>query len=267
MNLDTFIGAVLLGIIEGATEYLPVSSTGHLIIFVDLLGFTGPPGKVFEVFIQLGAVLAVCLLYWRKILDVVLGLRRQPREQHFAMAVILAFLPAAVIGVILHDFIKDVLFSPLVVAIALIVGGIAIILIEKYKPEPKVYSIDRFGFKLALQIGFIQCVAMIPGVSRSAATILGAMLLGVDRRTATEFSFFLAMPTLLGAAVYDLYKNRAGITDEGGLALAVGFIVAFITALLVVRWLVAFISRHNFTPFAWYRMALGVFMLGLLALR
>jgi undecaprenyl-diphosphatase len=267
MNLDTFIGAVLLGIIEGATEYLPVSSTGHLIIFVDLLGFTGPPGKVFEVFIQLGAVLAVCLLYWRKILDVVLGLRRQPREQHFAMAVILAFLPAAVIGVILHDFIKEVLFSPLVVAIALIVGGIAIILIEKYKPDPKVYSIDRFGYKLALQIGFIQCVAMIPGVSRSAATILGAMLLGVDRRTATEFSFFLAMPTLLGAAVYDLYKNRAGITDEGGLALAVGFITAFITALLVVRWLVAFISRHNFTPFAWYRMALGVFMLGLLALR
>ena len=267
MNLDTFIGAVLLGIIEGATEYLPVSSTGHLIIFVDLLGFTGPPGKVFEVFIQLGAVLAVCLLYWRKILDVVLGLRRQPREQQFAMAVILAFLPAAVLGVILHDFIKEVLFSPLVVAIALIVGGIAIILIEKFKPDPKVYSIDRFGYKLALQIGLIQCVAMIPGVSRSAATILGGMLLGVDRRTATEFSFFLAMPTLLGAAVYDLYKNRAGITDEGGLVLAVGFIVAFFTALLVVRWLVSFISRHNFTPFAWYRMALGAFMLGLLALR
>ena len=267
MSIETIISAAILGVIEGATEFLPVSSTGHLIIVVDLLGFSGPPGKVFEIVIQFGAVLAVCVLYAQKLLGVLFGLPTDPAARRFAAAIVLAFVPAAILGVLLHGFIKSVLFSPYVVCWALILGGIAILVIERMKPVPSVHSIEQFPFGLSLGIGLMQCVAMIPGVSRSGATILGAMVLGVDRKAATEFSFFLAIPTLLGAAVYDLWKNRAGLTAEGGLLVAIGFVVAFATAMLTVRWLIGFVGRHSFVPFAWYRIALGVLLIAVLSLR
>ena len=267
MGIDVIASAIFLGIIEGATEYLPVSSTGHLIIFVDLLNFAGPPGKVFEIVIQLGAVLAACVLYARKIFDVVVGLPSDPKARAFARAVILAFLPASIAGALLHGFIKEVLFSPYVVAWALIGGGIVILLIEAWKPKPRVHAVEAFSIPLSLGIGVLQCVAMIPGVSRSGATILGAMVLGVDRRTATEFSFFLAIPTLMGAAVFDLWKNRASLTSEGEILIAIGFVTAFATTLAVVRWLIGFVGRHSFAPFAWYRIVLGTALLALLFTR
>lgn len=266
-DLQTLLEAILLGVVEGLTEFIPVSSTGHLILLGDLLGFEGPPGKVFEVVIQLGAILAVCVVYFRRLLHVVLALPDDPGAQRFVAAILIAFLPAAVIGALAHGFIKGVLFSPYVVSVALIAGGIAIIVIERNLPEVRFKAIERFPPLLALRIGLFQCLAMIPGVSRSGATILGALLMGVERRAAAEFSFFLAIPTMLGAVVYDLYKNRHGLSLEGGLLIAVGFVTAFVAAAVVVRSLLAFVSRYGFTPFGWYRIGVGVLMLGLLALR
>ncbi len=267
MNFEIFFDAVLLGIIEGATEYLPVSSTGHLIVFVDLLGFVGPPGQIFEIVIQIGAVVAVCIVYFRRLLAVVLGLGSDPGARRFAASVMLAFLPAAILGVLLHKPIKAYLFSPEVVAAALIAGGVAILVIERVRPKPKIARIEDFSMKLALGIGLIQCLAMIPGVSRSGATILGALLLGVERRTAAEFSFFLAIPTLTGAAVFDLWANRAGLTSEGLWVMLVGFVAALLTAILVVRWLIGFVGRHGFVPFAWYRIGFGLLLAAILYLR
>jgi undecaprenyl-diphosphatase len=256
-----------MGIIEGLTEFLPVSSTGHLILLDELIGFQGPPGHVFEIVIQLGAILAICVLYFQRLWRVVVGLPSDPGAQRFAMAVILAFLPAAVIGVILHDFIKSVLFSPIVVCVALIVGGFAILIIERMRPVPRVQAIEKFTPRLSLEIGLMQCLAMIPGVSRSGATILGALLLGVERKTAAEFSFFLAIPTMFGATVYDLYKNRADLTMNGSLLIAIGFVAAFFSALLVVKWFVDFVGRHGFSPFAWYRIVVGTIGLAALLIR
>jgi undecaprenyl-diphosphatase len=261
---NTYVAAVLLGIIEGLTEFLPVSSTGHLILLDTLIDFQGPPGHVFEIVIQLGAILAICVLYFQRLWRVLVGLPSDPGAQRFAMAVILAFLPAAVLGVLLHDFIKSVLFSPMVVCIALIVGGIAILAIERMRPVPRVQSIEKFTPALSLKIGLMQCLAMIPGVSRSGATILGALLLGVERKTAAEFSFFLAIPTMLGATVYDLWKNRHDLTGSGNLIIAIGFAVAFVVALFVVKWFVEFVGRHGFSPFAWYRIVIGT--IGVIAL-
>ncbi|MCC6719154.1 MAG: undecaprenyl-diphosphate phosphatase [Acetobacteraceae bacterium] len=260
-----WLQVVLLGVLEGLTEFIPVSSTGHLILMEAVIGFQGPPGRVFDIAIQLGAILAVVVLYFRRLLDVLLGLRHDPAARHFTLAVLLAFLPAAAIGAAAHGFIKAVLFSPWVVAVSLVVGGIAILLIERARPQPRIHAIEQLPLGRALAIGFIQCLAMIPGVSRSGATIMGALLLGVDRRTSAEFSFFLAIPTMFGATVYDLYKNRAGLNLDGGLLIAVGFIAAFLVALLVVRALIGFITRHGFAPFAWYRIALGLLALVLLA--
>jgi undecaprenyl-diphosphatase len=264
---NMYIGAILMGIIEGLTEFLPVSSTGHLILLDELIGFQGPPGHVFEIVIQLGAILAICVLYFQRLWRVVVGLPSDPGAQRFAMAVILAFLPAAVIGVILHDFIKSVLFSPIVVCVALIVGGFAILIIERMRPVPRVQAIEKFTPRLSLEIGLMQCLAMIPGVSRSGATILGALLLGVERKTAAEFSFFLAIPTMFGATVYDLYKNRADLTMNGSLLIAIGFVAAFFSALLVVKWFVDFVGRHGFSPFAWYRIVVGTIGLAALLIR
>ena len=190
--------ALLLGLVEGLTEFLPVSSTGHLILLVDLLGFRGPPGRVFEIVIQLGAILAIVVLYWGKFWSVLIGLPRERAAQRFTVNILVAFLPAAVIGVLAHDFIKDVLFSPWTVSIALVVGGVLILLIERGKPAPRVDDVDRITPLLAAKIGLCQVIAMIPGVSRSGATIMGAMVLGVARAPATEFSFFLAVPTMIG---------------------------------------------------------------------
>ena len=260
-----WLQVLLLGVLEGLTEFIPVSSTGHLILMSAVLGFEGPPGRVFEIAIQLGAILAVVLLYFSKLWAVLLGLPRDPAARHFAITVLLAFLPAAAIGVVAHGFIKSVLFSPWVVAVSLIVGGIAILLIERARPQPIIHAIEQLPLGRALAIGFVQCLAMIPGVSRSGATIMGALLMEVDRRTAAEFSFFLAIPTMFGATVYDLYKNRDSLTLDGGIVIAVGFATAFVTALFVVRAVIGFVARHGFAPFAWYRIALGTVALVLLS--
>jgi undecaprenyl-diphosphatase len=259
--MQAFIEAILLGLVEALTEFLPVSSTGHLIIAAELLRFDGPPGKVFEVVIQTGAILAILVLYFRRFWDVLVGLPSDPGARRFVVAVALAFLPAAVIGVAMHGIIKAYLFNPTVVGLALVLGGIAILVIERNRPIPTVNQIESFSPRLALGIGFVQCLAMVPGVSRSGATILGALLMGVTRRAAAEFSFFLAVPTLAGAAVYDLSKNRADLTMEGVELIAVGFVSAFIGSLWVIRWFVGFVSRHGFAPFAWYRIGAGLVLL------
>ncbi|MCW3475609.1 undecaprenyl-diphosphate phosphatase [Limobrevibacterium gyesilva] len=262
-----WLEAALLGIVEGLTEFIPVSSTGHMILIGDLIGFDGPPGRVFEVAIQLGAILAVCVAYARTLLRVVVTAPTDPAVRRFILAILLAFLPAAVIGAFAHGFIKSVLFSPWVVAVSLILGGIAILAIERTRPTPRHTSIATFTPRLALGIGLCQCLAMVPGVSRSGATIMGALVLGVERRTAAEFSFFLAIPTMFGATAYDLYKNRDTLTLDGAGLIAIGFVLAFVAALLVVRSLVAYVGRHGFAPFACYRIIVGTVMLALLAWR
>ncbi len=268
MDLTLIWKALLIGVVEGLTEFLPVSSTGHIILAEEVLHFQGPPGKVFEIVIQLGAILAVCLLYRAKIWTTVEGvLQRDKRAIRFAAAIAVAFLPAAIVGVAAHKYIKSVLFSPWVVAIALIVGGIAILLIERFAQRPRIKTLDDVDLKTALYIGLCQCLAMIPGVSRAGATIMGARAFRVDRATAAEFSFFLAMPTMLGATVYDLYKNWSSLSWEHGGIIALGFVAAFVSAMLVVRAFVRFISRHGFTVFAWYRIAVGALALTLLLMR
>lgn len=261
-----FLQAALLGIVEGLTEFLPVSSTGHLVLIIDLIGFQGPPGKVFEIVIQLGAILAVCWVYRRRLFGAVAKAGRDPSARAFILNILVAFLPAMVIGVFAHGFIKRVLFSPWVVSIALILGGVAIILIEKWIAgrKPRNHTIEGFPLPLSLKIGLCQTVAMIPGVSRSGATIMGALLLGVDRRAATEFSFFLAIPTMTAATVYDIYKNWQTLSLDNAGLVAIGFVSAFLAAMLVVRTAIAFISRHGFVPFAWYRIAVGGAMLAVL---
>jgi len=268
MDLTLIWKTVVLGLVEGFTEFLPVSSTGHIILAGEVLHFEGPPGKVFDIVIQLGAILAVCLLYRAKIWSTIVGsLRREPPALRFAGAVIVAFLPAAVVGVIAHSYIKAVLFNPFVVAVALIVGGIAILVIERLVPRPRVKSVDDIDLKTALWIGVCQCLAMVPGVSRAGATIMAARVLRVDRATSAEFSFFLAIPTMIGATVYDLYRNRATLDWHGTSVIAVGFVVAFLAALLVIRPFVRFISRHGFAAFAWYRIVVGALALVLLLAR
>ena len=265
MDIILLLKALILGVVEGLTEFLPVSSTGHIILAEAVLDFQGPPGKVFEIVIQLGAILAVCLLYRRKIWSTATGvIERQKPALRFATAVLIAFLPAAIVGVVAHKYIKALLFDPMVVAIALIVGGIAILVIERYAQRPRIKSLDDVDFKTALLIGLCQCLAMIPGVSRAGATIMGARVFRVDRATAAEFSFFLAMPTMLGATVYDLYKNWSTLSWDHGGIIALGFIAAFVSALLVVGAFVRFISRHGFVVFAWYRIAVGALALALL---
>ncbi len=259
---SSLFDAAVLGLVEGLTEFIPVSSTGHLIVLGDLLGFEGPPGKVFEVVIQLGAILAVCVAYFGRLLGVVLGLPSDPGARRFALAIILACVPAIGIGLLAHDFIKSVLFSPLVVCVSLIVGGIAILIIERIVPPPRHMRVEDFSPVLALKIGLAQCLAMIPGVSRSGATIMGALLMGVERKAAAEFSFFVAIPIMMGATLLDLVKNRDSLTGDGVLLMAVGFGTAFLAALLVVRWLVGMVSRHGFAPFAWYRIVFGSLLLG-----
>ena len=268
MDLTLIWKALLIGVLEGLTEFLPVSSTGHIILAEEVLNFQGPPGKVFEIVIQLGAILAVCFLYRAKIWATASGvLRREKSAVRFAGAIFVAFLPAVVVGVVAHKYIKAALFDPMVVAVALIVGGIAILLIERYAQRPRIKALGEIDLKTALLIGFCQCLAMVPGVSRAGATIMGARAFRVDRATAAEFSFFLAMPTMLGAVVYDLYKNWATLTWDHGGIIALGFAAAFVSAMMVVGAFVRFISRHGFAVFAWYRIALGALALALLIMR
>jgi undecaprenyl-diphosphatase len=257
MDLALLWKTVVLGIVEGLTEFLPVSSTGHLILMETLIGFEGPPGKVFEIVIQLGAILAVCWIYRARLLGVVAGLASDASARRFAINLVIGFLPAAVLGVLFHKVIKTVLLTPGVVCASLLIGGIVILFVERLRLRPLYRSVDEFSWLLALKIGLCQCVAMIPGVSRAGATIIGGLLLGAERKAATEFSFFLAIPTMLGATVYDTYKNIGSFAGTNFLVIAIGFVVAFITAMLVVRALIAFVSTHGFTPFGWYRIAIG----------
>lgn len=262
--MDIYTNAVILGAVEAATEFLPVSSTGHLILASEVLGFQGPAEDVFMVAIQLGAIAAVCLLYFMRIWNVAVRLPSDPEARIFALSVITAFMPAAVLGALFHDAIKAVLFSPTVVCVALVVGGVAMLLAEWLAPEPEVLEAEGMDLGRALKIGFFQCLALIPGVSRSGATIIGGLLCGVGRRAATEFSFFLAIPTMLGATVLDVGKNVDMLNTQDTTLIAVGLGVAFIVALPVVRWLVKFVSTHKFWPFAVYRIVLGT--AGLVAL-
>ena len=252
---------VILGIVEGLTEFLPVSSTGHLILATKLLGYDADKWEVFNIVIQLGAILAVVVLYWRTFWAVIQGLiRRDAASIRFVRNILVAFLPAVVIGLALHKKIEALLSNALVVAVALILGGMAILAIEWRVKKGHIAGVAEVPVKTTIGIGFIQCLAMIPGVSRSGATIMGALSLGVERRTAAEFSFFLAIPTMLGATTLELAKHRHEIMAPGAVGLGtigIGFVVAFIVAMLVIKAFVSVISRHGFAPFAWYRIVAG----------
>jgi undecaprenyl-diphosphatase len=264
--------ALILGIVEGITEFLPVSSTGHLILATELLGFDANKWAAFNVIIQLGAILAIVVLYWRTFWAVLEGLFRRDRVSlRFVRNILIGFLPSAIIGVILIKHIEALLGNARVVAIALIVGGIAILIIERLAKRSDVVGVAEIPAGTAIGIGIAQCLAMVPGVSRSGATIMGALSLGVERRTAAEFSFFLAVPTMIGATTLEFLKHRhdivAGAHGVGFGAVAVGFVVSFIVALVVVRAFVHYISKHGFAPFAWYRIVVGAAALAWLTLR
>lgn len=249
---------VLLGIVEGLTEFIPVSSTGHLVLAGELLGFDGEAAGTFEIVIQLGAILAVVVAYHRRFTDVLVGLaRREAGAVAFTRNVALGFVPSLLIGFIVYDYVKAMLGSPVLVAVALIVGGVAILVIERLVKTPTTESVEEMSWKTALGIGFVQCLSMIPGVSRSGATIMGALSLGVERKTAAEYSFFLAVPTMLAASGYDLLKNGADLGSDAWMTIAVGFVISFIVALVVIRWFIGIVSRHGFAPFAWYRIVVG----------
>ncbi|MFK8253089.1 undecaprenyl-diphosphate phosphatase [Ancylobacter terrae] len=264
MTFGTLLEACLLGLLEGLTEFLPVSSTGHILLAGHFLGFESE-GKSFEVLIQLGAILAIVTVYFQRFLHVLVTLPTDPRSRRFALGIIIAFLPAAVIGAAAHGFIKSILFeSPGLICIMLIAGGVVLLWIDTVKLKPVHKDAMEFPPSLALKIGFFQCLAMIPGVSRSGSTIVGGMLMGASKRAAAEFSFFLALPTMAGAFTYDLYKNRDALNFDDGVLIVVGFVSAFIAAVLVVRTLLDFVSRHGLTPFGWWRIAVGG--IGLVAL-
>jgi len=256
---------ILLGLIEGLTEFLPVSSTGHLLLAGYFLDFHSP-GKTFEVLIQLGAILAILSVYAAKLFRLLIDLPSDARTRRFVLAVLVAFLPAAVIGAAAHKYIKELLFeSPTLVCVTLIVGGVVLLAVDKMRLAPRYFDVMDYPVPMALIIGFAQCLAMIPGVSRSGATIVGALLLGADKRSATEFSFFLAMPTMAGAFAYDLYKNWAILAPEDVKSIALGFVVSFVAGVVVVRYLLDFVGRHGFAPFAWWRILIGGMGLGALA--
>src|SRR3954451_320225 len=260
--MPILIIAIILGIVEGVTEFLPVSSTGHLILATELMGFDSAKWDAFNVIIQLGAILAIVVLYWRTFWAVLEGLiRRDAMSWRFIRNILIGFLPSAVLGVLLIKYIEALLGAPKVVAIMFILGGIAIIAIERWAKRSDIVGVAEMPVRTAVGIGIAQCLAMVPGVSRSGATIMGAMTLGVERRTAAEFSFFLAIPTMLGATTLELAKHRheilAGAHGVGFGTVAVGFVVSFVVAIVVVRAFVHYISRHGFAPFAWYRIVVG----------
>jgi len=257
MDLWTAAQALLLGIVEGLTEFLPISSTGHQIIVADLMGFTGERANAFNIIIQLAAILAVVFEFRRKILSTVMDLPRERSAQRFTFNLIVAFLPAAVLGVLFADLIHQYLFNPITVASALVIGGVIMLWAERRKHQAHCEQVDNMRWQDALKIGFAQCLAMIPGTSRSGATIIGGLLFGLSRQAATEFSFFLAMPTMLGAAVYSGYKYRDLFVAEDLPVFAIGFITSFIFAMIAVRGLLKFIASHSYAAFAWYRIAFG----------
>ena len=264
-GLPLLVKAVILGIVEGLTEFLPVSSTGHLILAASLLGFSGEKAKLFEVAIQTGAMFAVIWYYRAKIRSVIAGLSSQPTSRKFVFNLLIAFLPAAVLGLLFGKYIKAVLFKPVPVAIAFIVGGFIILWVEAVQSRrlrpARVDNLDDLSNLDALKLGIAQAFALIPGTSRSGATIIGGMLFGLSRTCATEFSFFLASPTLVGAGVYDTWTYRGLLSAQDVPLFSVGLVVSFLSALVCVRWLIRYVSGHNFVPFAWYRIAFGAIVL------
>lgn len=261
MDWIYYFKAALLGFIEGLTEFLPVSSTGHLIVFEDLLRFDSPNRETFIIAIQAGAILAVCWDYRARLAAVLRGLFSEPRQQRLVINVAVAFVPAAVMGVLFSKLIKSVLFYPVPVATALVVGGVIILLVERLHARPgyvpRVATMDDMRWSDALKVGFLQCLALIPGTSRSGSTIIGGLVVGLSRTAATEFSFFLAIPTVIGATVYELYKARDQLSAADLPVLGIGFVMAFVSAMLVVRWLLRYVSNHDFRVFGWYRIVFG----------
>ena len=250
--------AIILGIVEGVTEFIPVSSTGHLVLATELLGFDADKWSAFNVIIQLGAILAIVVLYWRTFWAVLEGmLKGQAVSWRFVRNILIAFLPSAILGFLLINKIEALLGNGLVVAVALIVGGVAILVIERMVKRSDVVGVAEMPLKTVVGVGLIQCLAMVPGVSRSGATILGGLSLGVERRTAAEFSFFLAIPTMLGATTLELVKNRHDLGAVGPGGILLGFVVSFVVAIVVIRWFIGIVSRRGFGPFAWYRILVG----------
>jgi undecaprenyl-diphosphatase len=267
INVDIvlLVKAAIMGIVEGLTEFLPISSTGHLILAGALLGFDDEKAKVFDIAIQTGAIFAVILVYWQKIRSTLIALPTDKQAQQFALNVLIAFIPAVVLGLLFGKAIKANLFTPTVVATTFIIGGFVILWAEsrnKNKPSAtRVHSVDTMTAGDAIKVGLAQCLALVPGTSRSGATIIGGMLLGLSRKAATDFSFFLAMPTLIGAGVYSLYKERALLSLADVPVFAVGLAFSFFSAWLCIKWLLRYISSHSFVPFAWYRIGFGVLVL------
>ncbi len=265
MDIALLIKAAIMGVVEGLTEFLPVSSTGHLILAGALLGFDDEKAKVFDIAIQTGAIFAVILVYWQKIRSTLVALPTEKKAQQFALNVLIAFIPAVVLGLLFGKAIKAHLFTPVVVATTFIIGGFIILWAEKLQKNStasvRVNDVDDMSAMDAVKVGLVQCLAMIPGTSRSGATIIGGMLLGLSRKAATDFSFFLAMPTLIGAGAYSLYKERALLSMADMPMFAVGLVFSFVSAWLCVRWLLRYISSNSFVPFAYYRIAFGIVVL------
>ncbi|MBD1549046.1 undecaprenyl-diphosphate phosphatase [Roseibium aggregatum] len=258
MDGQTIFDALVLGIVEGLTEFIPVSSTGHLLLLGHFLGFEST-GKTFEVLIQLGAILAILTVYAGRLWKIAVALPSDQNARLFVLGILLAFLPAAVIGVMAHKFIKEVLFeSPALICTTLLLGGFVLLWVDKIELKPRYTNVMDYPLWLCFVIGVFQCLAMVPGVSRSGATIAGALLLGTDKRSAAEFSFFLAMPTMVGAFAYDLFKNRDVLSADDATLIAIGFVASFIAGVFVVRGLLDFVSRHGFAPFAYWRIIVGL---------
>lgn len=268
MDILLLLKAAIMGVVEGLTEFLPISSTGHLILAGALLDFAESVGadkaKVFDIAIQTGAILAIVLIYWQRLLDTMAGLRSEPVAQRFAINVTIGFAPAVVLGVVFGAMIKAHLFTPVVVATTFIIGGFIILWVEKLQlsaPAPRVSQVDDMTFADAFKVGLLQCLALVPGTSRSGASIIGGMLIGLSRKAATEFSFFLGIPTLIGAGAYNLYKERDLLSVADVPLFATGLLLSFLSAWICVRWLLAYVSTHDFRPFAWYRIGFGLLVL------
>ena len=262
MDITLLIKAAILGIVEGLTEFLPISSTGHLIILGDLLDYNDETSKVFKIVIQLAAILAVCWDYRARLTKMMAGLPDDKPSQRFAAMLFIGFLPAAVLGLMFHSTIKALLFNPITVATALIAGGVIILYVEKRAYHPRINSVDEMRWPDALKVGFAQALAMIPGTSRSGATIMGGLIFGLSRKTAAEFSFFLAIPTMFAATAYDLYRNWGLLRADDLPVFAVGFVASFVAAMWAVKGFIRFISNHTFVVFAWYRIVFGLVVLG-----
>ena len=262
MDVVLLVKAAIMGIVEGLTEFLPISSTGHLILAGHLLGLQGERDKVFEIAIQTGAILAVIIVYWQKIRSTMAALPSEREAQAFALNVLVAFIPAIVLGLAFGKLIKEHLFTPGVVATTFILGGFVILWAEgRHHPKVRIQEAEEMRWTDALKLGLVQCLALVPGTSRSGATIIGGMLLGLSRKAATDFSFYLAIPTLIGAGAYSLVKERASLNADDLPMFLVGLLFSFVSAWLCVRWLLRYISTHDFKPFAWYRIAFGIIVL------